>query len=94
MLPLLSCGKVGRLGISELTLIVNVPPPGHSTSTVGSSDVSESESGGDGTPAPTAVNTGDELSSSSNSMVLFAAAAGLFALAGGAVALRRRTVES
>ena len=52
------------------------------------------DEGGDGTPQPTAVNTGGELSSSSNSLVLFAAAAGLFALAGGAVALRRRTIES
>jgi hypothetical protein len=50
---------------------------------------------GDGTPAPTAVNTGGELGSSSDSSVaLFAAAAGLFALAGGAIVLRRRTVEA
>ncbi len=48
----------------------------------------------DGTPAPTAVNTGDSLSQSSNSVALFAAAAGLFLLGGGAIALRRRTVES
>ena len=48
----------------------------------------------DGTPAPTAVNTGDELGSSSNSLVLFAAAAGMFTLAGGAFALRRQTVGS
>lgn len=48
----------------------------------------------DGTPAPTAVNTGDELSSANNSLALFAAAAGLFLLGGSAVALRRRTVES
>jgi len=49
---------------------------------------------GDGTPAPTAVNTGGELGASSNSsMALFAAAAGLFALAGGALVLRRRAVE-
>ncbi len=50
---------------------------------------------GDGTPAPTAVNTGGELGSSSDSSVaLFAAAAGLFALAGGAMVLRRRSVEA
>lgn len=49
---------------------------------------------GDGTPAPTAVNTGGEPGSSSSSVVLFAAAAGLFALAGGAMVLRRRTVEA
>ncbi len=49
---------------------------------------------GDGTPAPTAVNTGDALGSSSNSLVLFAAAAAMFTLAGGAVALRRQTVNS
>jgi hypothetical protein len=48
---------------------------------------------GDSTPAPTAVNTGGEPASTSNSMALFAAAAGLFALAGGAFVLRRRTVE-
>ena len=48
----------------------------------------------DGTPAPTAVNTGGELGATSNSSVaLFAAAAGLFALAGGAMVLRRRTVD-
>jgi hypothetical protein len=49
---------------------------------------------GDGTPAPTAVNTGGELGSSSNSLVLFTAAAGMFTLAGGALALRRQTVRS
>ncbi len=53
------------------------------------------DAAGDGTPAPTAVNTGGELGASTNSSVaLFAAAAGLFALAGGAMVLRRRTVES
>jgi hypothetical protein len=56
---------------------------------------SAGSSAGDGTPAPTAVNTGGELGASSTSSVaLFAAAAGLFALAGGAMVLRRRTVES
>ena len=50
---------------------------------------------GDGTPAPTAVNTGGELGATSDSSVaLFAAAAGLFALAGGAMVLRRRTVDA
>ena len=48
---------------------------------------------GDGTPAPTEVNTGGEGASTASSMALFAAAAGLFALAGGAFVLRRRTVE-
>jgi hypothetical protein len=53
------------------------------------------DAAGDGTPAPTAVNTGGELGASSDSSVaLFAAAAGLFALAGGAMVLRRRTVEA
>jgi hypothetical protein len=47
----------------------------------------------DGTPAPTAVNTGGAAGSAS-SLPLFAAAAGLFALAGGAIGLRRRTVEA
>ncbi len=56
---------------------------------------SAGSSAGDGTPAPTAVNTGGEPGSSSNSsLALFAGAAGLFALAGGAVALRRRTVNA
>ncbi len=51
--------------------------------------------GSDGTPAPTAVNTGDELgSSTAASLALFAAAAGLFGLTGAAVVLRRRTVEN
>jgi hypothetical protein len=49
---------------------------------------------GDGTAQPTAVNTGDELSSSSNSAALFAAAAGLLLLGGGAIVFRRRSVES
>jgi hypothetical protein len=53
----------------------------------------EAAAEGDGTPAPTAVNTGGEVGSSSNSMVLFAAAIGFFALAGGAAVLRRRTVD-
>jgi hypothetical protein len=52
-----------------------------------------SSAAGDGTPAPTAVNTGGEVGSTSSSMALFAAAAGLFALAGGAMVLRRRTVQ-
>ena len=56
---------------------------------------SAGSSAGDGTPAPTAVNTGGELGANSNSSVaLFAAAAGLFALAGGAMVLRRRTVDA
>jgi hypothetical protein len=49
--------------------------------------------GDDGTPAPTAVNTGGATGSSS-SLPLFAAAAGMFALAGGALVLRRRTVDA
>jgi hypothetical protein len=49
---------------------------------------------GDGTPVPTEVNTGGEVSSTSSSLPLLAAAAGLFALAGGAAVLRRRTVEA
>ncbi len=47
----------------------------------------------DGTPAPTAVNTGSPISNSVNTGVL-AAAAGMFVLGGGALVLRRRTVES
>ncbi len=57
-------------------------------------DSAGSSAAGDGTPAPTAVNTGGETGSASNSMPLFAAAAGLFALAGGAFVLRRRAVEA
>ncbi|HYN31599.1 MAG TPA: DUF4397 domain-containing protein [Ilumatobacteraceae bacterium] len=57
-------------------------------------DSAGSSAPGDGTPAPTAVNTGGAVESTSNSMPLFAAAAGLFALAGGALVLRRRTVEA
>ena len=58
-------------------------------------DATTETTSGDGTPAPTAVNTGGELGASSDSSVaLFAAAAGLFALAGGAMVLRRRTVEA
>ena len=57
-------------------------------------DSAGSSAAGDGTPVPTAVNTGGAVESSSNSMALFAAAAGLFALAGGAMILRRRTVEA
>ncbi|MGB9346335.1 MAG: DUF4397 domain-containing protein [Ilumatobacteraceae bacterium] len=53
-----------------------------------------SSAAGDGTPAPTAVNTGGEVGSTSNSLTLFAGALGLFALAGGAMVLRRRTVEA
>ena len=49
---------------------------------------------GDGTPAPTAVNTGDELRSSSIAAALFAAAAGLFLVGAGAIVFRRRSVES
>ena len=58
-------------------------------------DAAAGAGAGDGTPAPTAVNTGGELGATSDSsMVLFAAAAGLLALSGGALVLRRRTVEA
>lgn len=52
------------------------------------------EAEGDGTPAPTEVNTGDQIGAGSTTYVLLAAAGGMFILAGGAMALRRRTVES
>lgn len=55
---------------------------------------SEAPAAGDGTPAPTAVNTGDQMSSDSNSLVLFVAAAGLLALASGATILRRQSVKA
>jgi hypothetical protein len=51
-------------------------------------------SSADGTPAPTAVNTGGDVGPSSNSLPLLAAAVGLLALAGGAMVLRRGTVEA
>ncbi len=57
-------------------------------------DSAGASAAGDGTPAPTAVNTGGEVGSTSNSLTLFAGALGLFALAGGAMVLRRRTVEA
>jgi hypothetical protein len=47
---------------------------------------------GDGTPAPTAVNTGEPVSNAVNASVL-AAAAGMMILAAGAFTLRRRTVQ-
>lgn len=49
---------------------------------------------GDGTPQPTAVNSGDQPSASNNAALLFAAAAGLFFVAVGAFGLRRRAVRS
>ena len=51
------------------------------------------EDEGDGTPAPTAVNTGSPITDGTN-IALLAAAAGMMLLAGGALTLRRRTVES
>ncbi len=48
---------------------------------------------GDGTEVPEAVNTGDEIAGSIN-MALLAAAAGMVFLAGGAMVLRRRDVNS
>lgn len=50
------------------------------------------EEDSDGTPAPTAVNTGSPIENGV-SMALLAAAVGTLALAGGALTLRRRTVE-
>jgi hypothetical protein len=47
---------------------------------------------GDGTPAPTAVNTGSPIVDGS-SLALLAAAGAMVLLAGGAMTLRRRTVE-
>jgi hypothetical protein len=63
------------------------------TQTIALATADAAATGDDGTPAPTAVNTGGEVGSSS-SLTLFAVAAGLFALAGGAMVLRRRTVEA
>jgi hypothetical protein len=50
------------------------------------------EDEGDGTPAPTAVNTGSPIADGTN-LALLAAAAAMVLLAGGALTLRRRTVE-
>lgn len=50
------------------------------------------EVAGDGTPAPTAVNTGEPVNNAVNTSVL-AAAAGMLVLAGGAFTLRRRTLQ-
>ena len=47
---------------------------------------------GDGTPAPTAVNTGSPIVDGTN-LALLAAAGAMVLLAGGALTLRRRTVE-
>ncbi len=51
-------------------------------------ETDESAGEGDGTPAPTAVNTGEPVSGSSN-VLLLGLAAGMLALAGGAMTLRR-----
>lgn len=49
---------------------------------------------GDGTPAPTEVNTGDAIAASSNTSMLAAIALGLFAAAAGVVVLGRRSTVS
>jgi hypothetical protein len=56
-------------------------------------EVGSAAATGDGTPAPTAVNTGEPVTSSTN-IALLAAASGMMILAGGALVLRRRSVES
>ncbi len=53
----------------------------------------EAGAAGDGTPAPTAVNTGNVTDSGAD-LALLAAAGGLFLLGGGAFALRRRGVTA
>ena len=60
---------------------------------VGMEAAAGGEDEGDGTPAPTAVNTGSPITDGTN-IALLAAAAGMMLLAGGALTLRRRTVES
>jgi hypothetical protein len=55
-------------------------------------EVGSEAAAGDGTPAPTAVNTGSPIDNGVNTALL-AAAAGMVMLAGGAMVLRRRTVE-
>jgi len=59
---------------------------------VGAEEAAEGTDDGDGTPAPTAVNTGSPIADGTN-LALLAAAAGMVLLAGGALTLRRRTVE-
>jgi hypothetical protein len=56
-------------------------------------EVGMEDAAGDGTPAPTAVNTGSPIENGVN-LALLGAAAGMMLLAGGALTLRRRTVES
>jgi hypothetical protein len=62
----------------------------------GDADDSAAEGGADddsdGTPAPTAVNTGSPLGSSTN-IALLSGALGLLVLSGGALALRHRSVD-
>ena len=53
--------------------------------------ISFAETAGDGTPQPTAVNTGDTPNPTNNAIMLFAASAGLALIGGGAMALRRRS---
>ncbi len=60
---------------------------------VGMEAAAGDDASGDGTPVPTAVNTGEPISNSVNTGVL-AAAAGMMMLAGGAFVLRRRSVEA
>ncbi|MGI9644880.1 MAG: hypothetical protein ACR2O6_06175, partial [Ilumatobacteraceae bacterium] len=93
--------NVGAVELGQLDGIVNINGVDFPISVViaaaagegegGEGEGGEGEEGGDGTPAPTAVNTGDQLSSS-NSTTLYAAAAGLFLLGGGALVLRRQSV--
>ena len=58
----------------------------------GAGDGGDGTEGGDGTPQPTVVNTG-ELDPAGNTALLFAAAACLLLLAGGALVLRQRSTE-
>ena len=74
----------------ELDGIVNINGVDYPISVV----VAAAAEAGDGTPQPTAVNTGDGSSSSSNSTALFAAAAGLLVISGGAMTMRRRSTMS
>jgi hypothetical protein len=57
----------------------------------GTTDEAATDEAGGMTPAPTAVNSGAALPSSSDAVLLFAAALCLAAVSGGALVLRRRT---
>jgi hypothetical protein len=79
---------VGSLAEETFTFYTQEIEVGMEAAAEATDDAEES----DGTPAPTAVNTGSPITDGVN-IALLAAAAGMVLLAGGALTLRRRTVE-